>query len=275
LTNHGVLQANRLGQYLATTEVKISHIFSSDLVRAFKTAEAIRLTQPKPANEQAPFAHETKQLTLLREQDFGSLEGKASSGRSRDSKKTGKDVNENDSEFRDVETQEAMRTRSNAFIDEYLLDLFHSVTGDYAVVVVAHGIILAHLWRCILRRFPPTAVSVAPGVVPAERGLLLEFLGSWSNTGYMELEIKPREGESSNWTSPTMKAPTSATLAEAQATTNEANKRILLDMLLVMKAVNSLVHLKKLKKTRGGIGSSKHDESQKTIGSFFKKRKIG
>jgi broad specificity phosphatase PhoE len=275
LTNHGVSQANRLGQYLAATDVKISHIFSSDLVRAFKTAEAIRLEQPKSANEQAPFAHETKQLALLREQDFGSLEGKTFSGRSRDSTKTGKDADENESEFRDVETQEAMRMRSNAFIDEYLLDLFYSVPGDYAVVVVAHGIILAELWRCILRRFPRTAVSVAPGVSPADRGLLLEFLGGWSNTGYMELEIKPREGESSNWTSPTTEAPASATLAEAQVTTNKANEQRLLDMLLVVKAVNSLEHLKGLKKTRGGIGSSKHDEGQKTIGSFFKKRKIG
>jgi hypothetical protein len=48
----------------------------------------------------------------------------------------------------------------------------------------------------------------------------------------------------------------------------------LLNMSLVVKAVNSQEHLKGLKKTRGGIGSLKHDESQKTMDSFFKKRRI-
>lgn len=274
-----MLQANRLGQYLAAADVKISHTFSSDLTRAFKTAEAIRLAQPKRANENAPLAHQTKQLALLREQHFGSLEGKTFSERSRDLKKTGKelysDAHKNDSDFQDVESQEAMRVRSNTCIDEYLLGLFQSVPEDYAVVVVAHGIILSHLWRCILRRFAPTAVSVAPGVVPADRGFILEYLGGWSNTGYMELEIKLRAGKSPKLIPPSTEVPASAPLVEAKVITIEANERKLLDMSLVVNAVNSLEHLKGLKKTRGGIGSSKHDEGQKTIESFFKKRKIG
>lgn len=280
LTNHGVLQANRLGQHLAFTDVKISHIFASDLMRAFKTAEAIRLAQPKPANENAQFAHETKQLTVLQEQDFGSLEGKTFSERSRDSKQTGKklysEAHKNDSDFKDVETQEAMRERSNKFIDEYLIDLYQSVPGDYAVVVVAHGIILAHLWRCVLRRFAPTAVSVAPGVVATDRGLILEHIGGWSNTGYLELEIKARTSESLKSTSPSItEVSASGLLAETKATTTGITEPKLGDMSLVVKAVNSLEHLKGLKKTRGGIGSSKYDEGQKTIESFFKKRKIG
>jgi broad specificity phosphatase PhoE len=245
-------------------------------MRAFKTAEAIRLAQPKPAGEQAPFPHETKQLTLLREQDFGSFEGKTFSERSRDSKKTGREsyseAHKKDSDFKDVESQEAMRARSNTFIDEYLLDLFQSLPEDYAVVIVAHGIILSHLWRCILRRFAPTAVSVVPGVVPADRGSILEYLGGWSNTGNMELEIKPGSSERSNWTSSATDAPTSAPPAEA---TSKATEQKPLDMSLVVKAVNSLEHLKGLRKTRDGIGSSKHDEGQTTIESFFKKRKIG
>jgi broad specificity phosphatase PhoE len=280
LTNHGVLQANRLAHHLVATDVKVTHIFSSDLTRAFKTAEAIRLAQPKSADEHAPFALETKQLANLREQDFGSLEGKTFYERSSDSKKTGKELNsdahKNNADFKDVETQEAMRARSNMFIDEYLLDLFHSVPGDYAVVVVAHGIILAHLWRCVLHRFAPTAVSVAPDVLAADREFILEHLGGWSNTGYLELEIMPRTGESLKTTSPApTEAPASVLLVEAEATANDATKRKLLDLSLVVKAVNSLEHLKGLKRTRGGIGSSKYDEGQKTIESSFKKRKIG
>jgi broad specificity phosphatase PhoE len=279
LTNHGVLQANRLAHHLVATDVKVAHIFSSDLTRAFRTAEAIRLAQPKSADEHAPFALETKQLADLREQDFGSLEGKTFYERSSDSK-TGKELNsdahKNDADFKEVETQEAMRARSNMFVGEYLLDLFHSVPGDYAVVVVAHGIILAHLWRCVLHRFAPTVVSVAPDVLAADRGFILEHLGGWSNTGYLELEIMPRTGESLKTTSPApTEAPASVLLVEAEATTNDATRRKLLDLSLVVKAVNSLEHLKGLKKTRGGIGSSKYDEGQKTIESFFKKRKIG
>jgi broad specificity phosphatase PhoE len=280
LTNHGVLQASRLGQHLACTDVKISHIFSSDLIRAFKTAEAIRLAQPKPSNEQAPFARETRQLALIREQDFGSLEGKAFYERSRDSNKTGKELysetHKSDADFRDVESQEAMRVRSDIFINEYILELLYTVPEAHAVVIVAHGIILAHLWRCILRRFHPTMVSVAPGAIASERGLTLEHLGGWANTGYLELEIKTRTGSGPTNSSPTpAEEPQSASTIETEVPATTLSERKPLDMSLVVKAVNSLEHLKGVKKTRGGIGSSKHDESQKTMESFFKKRKTG
>jgi len=46
------------------------------------------------------------------------------------------------------------------------------------------------------------------------------------------------------------------------------------ELSLVVKAVNSQEHLKGLKKTRGGIGSLKHDSNQKTVDSFFKKRRL-
>ncbi|KAB8346178.1 hypothetical protein FH972_023224 [Carpinus fangiana] len=41
-------------------------------------------------------------------------------------------------------------------------------------------------------------------------------------------------------------------------------------------AVNSTVHLKGLKRTRGGVGSAQHDEKQRSLHSFFgKKQKTG
>ncbi len=274
-----MLQANRLGTHLAATGVKISHIFSSDLTRAFKTAEAIRMAQHKPMDEHAPFAHETRQLAILREQDFGSMEGKTFSERIQASKNSDKELHHNglkkDSNFKDVETQEAMRARSNIFIDEYLLDLLRSVPEEYAVVLVAHGIILAQLWRCVLRRFPPQRVSVAAGVVAADQGLILEHLGGWSNTGYLEVDIKSRIGENIRTICATTKPPESTPLTDDNKVETETCERKLTDVSLVVRAVNSLEHLKGLKKTRGGIGSSKHDEGQKTIESFFKRRKIG
>ncbi len=261
-------------------DVKLSHVFSSDLTRAFKTAETIRLAQPKSADEHAPFAHETQQLAVLREQDFGSLEGITFHERSRDSKKTGKELysetHKNNPDFKNVESQEAMKARLDIFVDDHLSDLFHSVSEDYAVLVVAHGIILGHLWRCILSRFPQTAVSLAPDVATADQGLILEHLGGWSNTGYLELEIKPWVGENLKILSSTdPETPLSVLPAEAKENINKTTERKFLNTSLVIKAVNSLEHLKGLKKTRGGIGSLKHDEGQKTIESFFKKRKIG
>src|ERR1700759_2039622 len=38
LTNHGVEQANRLGEFFTQNEVIFSHIFASPLSRAFRTA---------------------------------------------------------------------------------------------------------------------------------------------------------------------------------------------------------------------------------------------
>lgn len=262
---------------MACTNVKLSHIFSSDLMRAFRTAEAIRLAQEKPTDPNALHAHETKQLAVLREKDFGSLEGKSYYyERSRDSKKDDKDLSPhghgNALDFKHSESQESMMARSNTFIDEYLLELFYTVPDDYAVVVVSHGIFLAHLWRCMYRRFAPTMISLAPNVVIPSPGLSLEYLNRWSNTGYLELEIKLKVGDGSTSTSlAATKAPELILISEIQAT-NETNGRRLLDMLLVVKAVNSLEHLVGLKKTRGGIGSSKHDDNQKTMESFFKTR---
>ena len=45
LTNHGVDQANRLGDHLAATDIVLTHIFASPLTRTSKTAEAIRKAQ--------------------------------------------------------------------------------------------------------------------------------------------------------------------------------------------------------------------------------------
>lgn len=43
----------------------------------------------------------------------------------------------------------------------------------------------------------------------------------------------------------------------------------------VIRAVNKTEHLKGLKRTGGGVGSSKHDEGQKNIDTFFKRQKTG
>ncbi|KAH7407157.1 histidine phosphatase superfamily [Cadophora sp. MPI-SDFR-AT-0126] len=284
LTNHGVLQANRLATHLATTGVKISYIFSSDLQRAFKTAEAIRVAQfPAPT--------ETTKLEVLREQDFGFYEGKSFIERPKEGNKSGKAAHQeehrSDPGFKDVESKDSMKARSDAFIDTHLTPLLNVVPEGHTVAVVAHGIILSHLWRAFLKRFHPSKVSVGQGIQPAGNGFGLEHLGGWSNTGYLDLEVKPIDTMS-------VSAATEKTEPAAGPTPSDSGSDLpqkpstppptipttpaplsqLLGMSLLVRAVNSKEHLVGLKKTRGGIGSLEHDSNQKTVDSFFKKRRM-
>jgi hypothetical protein len=289
--------------------MKIAHLFSSDLQRAAITAEAIR-----EAQDLAP--PETIKLQLLREQDFGFYEGKKFFERAREGNKSGKDAHleahRHEPGFVDVESKESMRIRVENFIDAHLVQLMHEVEADKSVAVVAHGIILSHLWRAILKRFDPF-VTVASGVQATGPGMSLEYLGGWSNTGYLDLEVKNRASPSSGNVEPDVAATFAVTPSTskvgtapdpvlpdgsvAEAITSQGSftppqkpatgslgpvapslasspSPGLKELHLVVKAVNSQEHLKGLKKTRGGIGSLKHDSSQKTVDSFFKKRKL-
>lgn len=280
----------------------MSHLFSSDLQRAFKTAEAIRVAQNKVVDKDPPIATETKKLTVLREQNFGYLEGRTFSEKARDSNKSAREAlfeaHKDDPGFVDVESKDAMRARSNEFVKEHLTPLLKDAQSSHAVVVVAHGLILIHLWHTILRRFPASHVSIAPDAVETDRDLTLERLVGWSNTGYLELDIIPSatsllvvgSAQPANVVA-LPKATLNDTPAESNPASDVASKESTLDttpralkpyetikeldLLLVVKAVNCVEHLKGLKKTRGGIGSSKHDEAQKSIETFFKKRKVG
>ncbi|EHK98237.1 hypothetical protein M7I_6004 [Glarea lozoyensis 74030] len=281
LVRHGETVDN-----VADTDVKISHIFSSDLQRAFNTAEAVRSAQSPPPSE-------TTRLEKLREQDFGFYEGKHFSERPRNSNKSGKeahmDAHRDEPGFKDVESKTAMASRMDDFVEGHLVDLFKEVEPDMGVVVVAHGIILGHLWRAVLKRFHSANVHVVPGAIITDTGRGLEHLGGWSNTGYLDLEVRrhteaaaPCETESlvpvaiippstvehlpetvagaTAVEQPTLPTPSSPNTDHAQP-----SKSTLQNMSLVVKAVNSQEHLKGLKKTRGGIGSLKHDTTQKTI----------
>lgn len=300
LTTHGVLQASRLASHLATG-FKISHIYSSDLQRAFKTAESVRLAQPTPPSE-------TLKLEVLREQDFGYYEGKTFLERQKGSDKSGKDIHRTihaqEEGFQDVESKESMRLRADTFVDLHLEEHLRSRLDEEIVVVVSHGIILSHLWRAILGRFQGRNISLGSGVVMRD-GRGLEYLGGWSNTGVLDLEIKtvskpnsepipaleadaavvidlvpltttrpPHEAGHSDsiLEIPTASVPRTAAPSLNAPTVSTTAK--LPSLSLVVKAVNSQAHLRGLKKTRGGIGSAQHDEKQKTVDSFFKKRKL-
>ncbi|KAL9132099.1 MAG: hypothetical protein Q9217_000135 [Psora testacea] len=271
LTTHGHLQAERLGQYFARRNVRFTHVFSSDLQRAYKTASAICSAQPTSSDEDIPKKLEIRPLAVLREQDFGFYEGKPFYTRPRDSSQSGMDdrrfQHHDDPDFIDVESKQSMAARMDQYLQDHLLPTLKedNKEREATVAIVSHGIILAHLWRSFLRRFPKNSVVLSPGLSVGTGGVTpLEFLGGWSNTGYFELQVS----KDSN-TVPNRPASSSE---PSPALAGQISCVSLLDHKMVIQAVNGREHLKGLKRTRG-VGSSEFDEGQKKIESFFKKRR--
>lgn len=269
LTNHGVLQAERLGQYLVKRGTQFTHFFSSDLQRANKTAKAVRDFQLEKTGQKL----HVKRLEVLREQDFGFYEGKPFYARPTGSNKSGKhnhrSEHSNEPDFQDVESKESLNSRADLFVHEHLLPILCKSTDSKETImaVVSHGIILNHLWRSILKLFAQRTVSLAPGVsIGGAGGGALEYLGGWSNTGYLELDIQPMM---------TGKEPA---VSESNTTTttpaNTDGLTPLPGLAMIIRAVNGKEHLQGLKRTRG-VASGKHDEGQKKIDGFFKKSKVG
>lgn len=253
LTNHGLIQAQRLGSYLIKQQSLVfSHVFASDLKRAFRTANEVCQCQnaEHPDSQIAPI-----QLALLREQDFGSFELQSWNRRKDPPSPT-------DPDFRPQETKAAMKVRADAFLDDSLLPLL-AIDDEFeqVVAVVSHGLFLGALWRALLLRFGPLTVSFHPDVSYLRSSKPVEHLPSWSNTGYLELSIK----------NVSRKVDTSVKVEENTATppkfpTLHATMKII--------AVNSRAHLTSLKRTRGGLGSSTSDDKQKRVDSFFKRAKL-
>lgn len=272
LTIHGNLQVKRLGRYFAQAGVHFTNIFSSDLQRAFKTAEAIRIAQSIGNDQDKVALREVAQLTVLREQDFGSYEGQPFYSHPHDPKKSG-NADDMDINFKDVESIDSMTRRMDSFVRDHLLPLLYGegLKVQQTVAVVSHGIILSHLWRYFLSLFPPGSVTLNPNLLEGTEGtrVVLEHLGGWSNTGYLELDILP--------------GPVDPVLANDSANSVPQVPQHLLKGLslqplpfkMTVNTVNGKEHLKNLKRTGGGIGSSVHDERQRKIDSFFKRQKLG
>jgi hypothetical protein len=194
-----------------------------------------------------------------------------------------------------------MAKRADSFLDEHLLPLFDTDTAskEHVVAVVSHGILLSNLWRRLLLRLPRRSLTIAPEVIAARGDLVLEHLGGWSNTGYLHLEIR-KDGQATDL-DPTTEKDVGAEIARTSSSsglpsdkasvssetidssTSEAkpsvvsstgNPRPLHGCSTKILAVDSKQHLVGLKRQRGGIGRSAHDESQKKLDGFFKKQRV-
>jgi probable phosphoglycerate mutase len=239
LTNHGVLQAKRLGSHLASRRDDIgpiTHVFASNLRRAYTTAEAVAEAQRTVASDSDTAGPDLKvvQLPELREKDFGSREGVKFRKTERSS---GTVRSESKDAVSDGESREAMTVRANQFIDAHIIPILKEhVSEKTSVAIVAHGIILGVLLSALIARFPAQDFPLS-----AQSHM------QWSNTGVFQATIVRRPG--------------------------------IVEYSISVQFTNNVDHLDGLRKTRGGIGSARYDSQQRTLTSFFttntKKRKAG
>lgn len=257
LTNHGLIQAQRLAAHLVTTrKLLFSQVFTSNLQRAQKTANELCSAQ-NAAHRDAVIDPIT--LTILQEQDLGSFEllpwNRSDTARQ-------SDPGPETPGFKPKETPGSMKVRADAFIDDYLVPLLAlDAESEQHVAVISHGLFLGAFWRTMLLRFRPSTVKLKlDTLVPGTRKPL-EYLPSWSNTGFLDLRIRllPEINDSSS----------GKQVAEATPT----EQSFLLNATMEVRAVNSKEHLSNLKRTRGGLGSSASDGKQKNLDVFFKKQK--
>ncbi|KAI0385473.1 phosphoglycerate mutase-like protein [Hypomontagnella monticulosa] len=269
LTNHGVLQIKRLGTHLAKRQDAIGpikYIFTSNLQRAFQTANAIaeafaNVQSPSSTSVSEVQKLDVSQLPELREKDYGSSEGKkygvkagSASGNLAQS---------------DSEAHESMRARINRFLDTHLAPIIDKhVSDDMAVAIVAHGIILGVLLKVLLERFLPRPVTTTSQNGSRENPP--EF-AAWSNTGVLQAKLELDGGEP---IAHDQSKPVPRVSPKDDIRPIDSRKVFR----LTVELTNNIDHLEGLRKTKGGIGSAKFDSRQRTMDSFFspasKKRKL-
>ncbi|RKF66035.1 putative phosphatase [Golovinomyces cichoracearum] len=284
LTNHGMVQARKLGRFLYLTETRIERIFSSDLQRAYLTAQAICESQKIPP---APVVR----LALLREKSFGRLERTKIS-------KVGTILQSNLSDLgpsrgptemsHDPESTLSMRFRAESFINNHLVPSLQMVQEDATIAVVSHGIFLSHLWRELLKRFTHDKICVSP-TLSKSMDTSLDSITTWYNTAYLELCITRFRDEethksiqtsvidkSTYTTTPPQRPELPITSFRNDHTQNECpkipNNEILSYMQLTVISVNRRDHLDGVRKLRSGTGNLKYVPSQRTMYSYFVKK---
>lgn len=188
----------------------------------------------------------------------------------------GEEISKEEEEFKEIESTAQITRRVESFILQHLLpllpdkvtkmpfsiasipDIVEATTsfldgseedaakpaetvppGDAMVVIVSHGILLSHLWKCLSKLFHPTSVLATTLVV--QKGWYQGKHPGWGNTGYLQLNILLGNNNSSSGDR----------------------------MTVVIEGVNEKEHLKNLRRTRGGIGSAKHDDRQRKMHGYL------
>ena len=169
-----------------------------------------------------------------------------------------------------------MENRIRRFLVEHFVPVLknNNSVKEPVVAIVSHGIILSTLWKCLLKRFEAQSVKLTRGLNVGNGGYVsLEHLGGWSNTGYLELDI---QGSSLVHTIDVIDTIHPGT-SQDDDTAKEDASTLFDGWKMTIKTINGKEHLQNLKRTGGGVGSSKYDEGQRKIETFFvsKKAKTG
>ncbi|KAJ5169194.1 uncharacterized protein N7482_004788 [Penicillium canariense] len=165
LTSVGKEQALCLARYFRDRPVRFTRVLSSDLDRATDTARAICQYQLGSGPALEPF-----QTAKLREQCFGC--GSLSR------------------EVTGIESMASMRARVNGFLRDHIWPEManHATSGDSVIAIVGHGMILQVVWACLADLFGPQSFHLARDAEWTGSGYIHPL---WSNTGIMELDIRP------------------------------------------------------------------------------------
>jgi hypothetical protein len=222
------------------------------------TAEQILAAQPASVRQRVSVIP----MDCLREQNFGNSEGlHYSEWRTSDARQA------------DVETPAAMAARADRFIESCIVQLLEAPVSP-TVVVVSHGKMLQVLWSQILAWTNPTTVLCDRELLVNSNSIDYTRIGAWSNTGFLHVTFTPSDRPSTIHT-PALESPLITHRAcnggEPHATTShEADSSLARrSWSASILAINGRPHLHGFRRTRGGVGSSQHDERQSTLDRFF------
>ncbi|KAJ5610163.1 hypothetical protein N7510_006882 [Penicillium lagena] len=181
LTELGQTQAQLLARHFRDNDVQFTAVFSSDLDRATDTARILCAQQLGTGPAMEPV-----QTEMLQEQFIGTKIATNSSTR-RGAAAGG--ASDEGSSQPSEESMSSMRARANGFLRDHILPLMTDRTSatDAVAAVVAHGIILQVIWACLADLFDASSFNIAQ-----EMGGDGDYMHPvWSNTGVMELDIRP------------------------------------------------------------------------------------
>ncbi|KAK2745684.1 hypothetical protein FQN57_003580 [Myotisia sp. PD_48] len=254
LTNHGMLQIDRLARHFRYRGIQFSRVFSSPLQRARLTAEPLcRSLNNMDTCVDCPLTI----VGVLQEKNYGSLEGRSFYNSTKLCSET--------SAFIPAETQEMLVDRAKSFIHQHLLPLLNESEGlSVNVAVVSHGIMLLSLWSSLTQLSGPL-----PGPTLEVPNL------AWSNTGYLEFDVRFDTMQLAALPVPTSNSPILPNQPfELGYLPNDRIKipsPVQPTLSIRVHAVNEKSHLDGLQRTKGGIGSAKHDATQKKLDDYFRK----
>ncbi|KAK6535623.1 hypothetical protein TWF694_002078 [Orbilia ellipsospora] len=171
---------------------------------------------------------------------------------------------EDEEEFREMETPASIKARADSFIRRCIIPLLPGQptllppplarrkedeahppppqlesNANPVIAIVSHGMLLSWLWKSFVSLFPPSSVLATTPVV--EKGWYQGKHPGWGNTGYLVVEVLPKGVVAKD------------------------------GMTVVIEGVNEKIHLIGLRRTGGGVGSEKFDERQTKLDGFFKK----